>query len=292
MSKPDRTTKTNESPRRARVVAGIAVAGVLLGAGLAAAHAGGTLLQARVGSVEVPRHGHVAATARCRPGTQVISGGFATPDVAYAGGGPYTETVGASRTDKRHFVARASNEAFRAGRFYSYAYCGELGRVRVARATDEIGSFQNGSATARCARGLTAISGGYRGAAPHGGRPEMVPFQSKRIGTRAWRVSAENTALKGTGELVVYAYCFDVDTPPAAEVNDVTMPGFNKSSAGSSCRTGAEAVAGGFDAATPHGNSIGASITTSRRKQGGSRWKVTVLNGNHPRHLKVYAYCV
>jgi len=274
-----------------RLAAGLAAALALLGGALASARAGGTGLEARVGSVKVPRHGHVAATATCRPGSQVVSGGFATPDVAYAGGGPYTDTVGASRTDKRHFVSRASNDAFRTGRFYSYAYCGDLGRVRVASATDEIGSFKNGSATARCGRGLTAISGGYRGANPNGGRAEMVPFQSKRIGARSWRVSARNLALKGTGELVVYAYCVRIDAPPAAEVNDVRMPGFNKSSAGSSCDAGKEAFAGGFDAATPHGNSVGVSVATSRRKQGGHRWKVTVLNGDDPRHLKVIAYC-
>ena len=117
--------------RRNRALAtGVAAALALSAAGIASAHGGASLLEPEVGSVKVPRHGHVAATARCHDGSEVVSGGFATPDVAYAGGGPYTDTVGAARDGKRRFVSRASNDAFRVGRFYSYAYCGDFGQDR------------------------------------------------------------------------------------------------------------------------------------------------------------------
>ena len=279
--------------RRNRALAtGVATALALSAAGIASAHGGASLLEPEVGSVKVPRHGHVAATARCHDGSEVVSGGFATPDVAYAGGGPYTDTVGAARDGKRRFVSRASNDAFRVGRFYSYAYCGDFGKIVTASGSTTIDSFKNGSAKARCPGGMTAVSGGYRGSAPSGGRAEMVPFLSKRTGTRGWKIAAENVALKGTGRLTAFAYCARLDSAPSASVNQVRMEGFNKSSAGSSCPAGNEAIAGGFDAATPHGNSIGTSVATSRRKKGGGRWKVTVLNGNDPRHLKVYAYCL
>jgi hypothetical protein len=62
--------------------------------------------------------------------------------------------------------------------------------------------------------------------------------------------------------------------------------------AGASCDAGEEAVAGGFDAATPRGFSAGASVSTSRRKRGGLRWKVVATNGGRDRHLAVYAYCI
>ena len=120
----------------------------------------------------------------------------------------------------------------------------------------------------------------------------MVPFLSKRAGTNGWKIGAENGAFKGSAKLIAYAYCADLATVPAAAVNDVRMPRLSMPSAGSSCRGGRRAVAGGFDAATPHGYSAGASVFTSRRKKGGSRWKVELINGGQTRHLRVYAYCL
>ena len=219
--------------RRNRALAtGVATALALSAAGIASAHGGASLLEPEVGSVKVPRHGHVAATARCHDGSEVVSGGFATPDVAYAGGGPYTDTVGAARDGKRRFVSRASNDAFRVGRFYSYAYCGDFGKIVTASGSTTIDSFKNGSAKARCPGGMTAVSGGYRGSAPSGGRAEMVPFLSKRTGTRGWKIAAENVALKGTGRLTAFAYCARLDSAPSASVNQVRMEGFNKSVGG------------------------------------------------------------
>jgi hypothetical protein len=278
----------------ARVRVGLIVAGaVLTGAVAAQAFTGLPQLQSHLAVVELPRHGHVAVKAACPPGSEVVAGGFATPDVVYAGGGPYTDVQGAYRDGDRRFIVKAENQAFRSGHAYSYAYCGEIGPITVSDSRPvELGSFDDGTATAHCPDGLTAISGGWRGVAPQRGRARMVAFRSKRAGTDGWRVSAENEIFKGSEDLVAYAYCAETEVPPTAAVRKLRMEGFNLFSVGSSCPAGSQAIAGGFDTATRHGHSVGASVAASRRKKAGQRWKVTVLNGYHPRPMKVFAYCV
>lgn len=268
------------------IAVGLAVLGVAWAEAFAAPQ-----LESHVSSALLERHDHQKTVARCDPGTEVVSGGFAAPDVVYAGGGPYTDVTGAWRSGDGRFTVQAKNDAFAKGHSYAFAYCADLGDLTVASRRTTVESLKNGTVKATCPTGLTAISGGWAGAAPHGGRPEMVSFLSKRAGTDGWKVGAFNWAFKGSAQLIAYAYCMETDSPPVAEVNDLRMKGFNKSSAGSSCAAGEQAIAGGFDAATPHGHSVGASITTSRRKNGGVRWKVTVLNGNDGRHLRVFAYC-
>ena len=278
---------------RRTLVGAMAAAAVILGAVAAQAFTSLPELRTHTAQIELPRHGHFPVAARCGRGTELVSGGFATPDVVYAGGGPYTQVEGAYRHGDGRFIVKAENQAFRSGHAYSFAYCGDVGKVTVAKSKPvELGSFDDGTATAHCPDGLTAISGGWRGEAPRGGRPAMVPFRSKRAGTDGWKVSAQNIVFKNSQDLIAFAYCVETQSPPAVAPNKLRMEGFNLSSAGSSCPAGSQAIAGGFDAATPKGYSVGASIATSRRKQGGQRWKVTVLNGNDARGLTVYAYCV
>jgi hypothetical protein len=97
-------------------------------------------------------------------------------------------------------------------------------------------------------------------------------------------------ALKGSATLVAQAYCADLEAPEL-EAGDVRMPGFNQFNAGVSCEGGQEAIAGGFDAATPHGHAGGAEVYSSRRTRGGARWKIAAINGRDPRHMRVYVYC-
>lgn len=272
-------------------LAGLLALGLaLVGAALAGAYAAAPL-ESHLSSTILDRHDHQTTVARCSAGTEVVSGGFATPDVAYAGGGPYTDVTGAWRKRDHGFAVQAKNDAFAKGHVYAFAYCADLAALTVASRRTEVGARNNGTVTARCPDGLTAISGGWSGAAARGGRPEMIPFLSKRAGTDGWKAAARNSAFKGSADLIAHAYCAATDAPPEARVHQIRMPGFNLSSAGSSCAAGSQAIAGGFDVATPHGFAVGAQITTSRRKKGGVRWKVTVINGDDPRHLRVFAYC-
>jgi hypothetical protein len=271
----------------------VAAGAVVAGAVLAQAFTSLPQLETRLAKAEIPKHGHVAVRAVCPAGTEVLSGGFSAPDRVYAGGGPYTDIQGGYRAGGRTFVVKAENQAFRTGHVYSFAYCGDVGAIEVAE-SHPVGleSFDEGTATAHCPDGLTAISGGWRGVAPDRGRPEMVLFRSKRAGTDGWKVSARNEIFKGSQDLIAFAYCADMETAPTVAVDRFRMDGFNQFGAGVSCPAGTQAIAGGFEGATRHGHSIGTYLVASRRKQGGERWRVTIVNGNDPRKAKVYAYCV
>ncbi|MET0822743.1 MAG: hypothetical protein ABWY79_00160 [Solirubrobacterales bacterium] len=275
-----------------RSLAALALGCLALAAATAHGFGAAPALEVEFSKRTLKRNTHASATARCDRGTEVVSNGFAAPDRVYAGGGPYTYILGAARKGEREFVVRAENFSSTRGQFYAYAYCADLGSITVADASRRLESRRDGVVTARCPGGRTAISGGWAGRSIDGGRPQMVPFLSKRAGANGWKVGAENGAFKGAAKLTAYAYCADLPAVPQATVHDVRMPQLSMPSAGSSCRGGREAIAGGFDAATPRGFSVGASVFTSRRKKGGVRWKVEVINGGHTRHLRVYAYCL
>ena len=279
------------STRGRRLPVGLVIATIALGA---TAASGGLVaiapLQTEQDHVVVAKGTHDRATARCEGGTDVVAGGFAAPDRVYAGGGPYTEILATSRKSADRFVVKADNFSFARGDLYAYAYCGQIGRVKVVEGrSKEIRDFEAGSATARCPGALTAVSGGWYGTAPRG-RPQFVPYVSKRAGTDGWKVAAENLQLKGSATLVAQAYCADL-APPDAEVNRVRMPGFNSFSAGVNCPAGQGAIAGGFDGATANGHALGVEFFTSQRKRGGERWRVAGLNGRDPRQMRVFAYC-
>jgi hypothetical protein len=277
---------------RSRLLAVAATAALLcVGAGSALAGLAIAPLEPGFSRTTVKKDRHASTSAKCRGGNRVVSGGFAAPDRAYAGGGPYTEILAAARKGGDGFVVKAQNFSSRDGKLYAYAYCGNVGRIKVAEDSTEVGDRKDGTATAHCPDGLTAVSGGWYGKAPNGGRPEFIPFLSKRAGTDGWKVSAENADFEGSAILVAQAYCADVD-PPSVAVTDRRMETLSQPRAAVSCKGGREAIAGGFDAATPKGYSTGAEIYSSRRTGGGGRWKIAGINGGRERHLRVYAYCV
>lgn len=276
-----------------RALTPLALVSLALGGAAGAQALGGSVsVEVHFQRQNLPRDTHVAATARCNRGTQVASGGFAAPDRVYAGGGPYTDILSAERRSKREFVVRAENFSSTKGTVYSYAYCADLGPITIADASKTLEGRRSGIATARCPEGLTAVSGGFTGKSLKGGRPEMVPYLSKRSGTNGWKAGAENGAFNGSAKLIVSAYCADLASAPEVEVNDVRVQDLSMPSAGASCRGGEQAIAGGFDAATRHGYAAGASVFSSHRKQGGARWKIEMINGGRDRHLRVYAYCI
>ena len=262
-----------------------------LGAGAALAGLALAPLEPEVSRTTIPEDRHLATTARCHGGSEVVSGGFAAPDRAYAGGGPYTEILGAARKGDDGFTVRAQNFSSAKGRLTAFAYCGEIGPTVVATKAESVGALNDGVVTARCPDGLTAVSGGWDGKAPEGGRPQFIPYLSKRARTDGWKVGAENGAFKGSAVLVAQVLCADLSHAPDVAVNDRHMQDLSQLRIGASCDGGHEAIAGGFDAATPRGYSAGAEVYGSRRKSDGQRWKVAVINGGRDRHLRVYAYC-
>jgi hypothetical protein len=269
-------------------VGGIVVALIAVGG----AHAlGGGAIETRFDRTPVPEDKTATAIAKCPKGTTLVSGGFAAPDRVYAGGGPYTEILSANRKGKRAWAVRGENFSSRDGTMYSYAYCADVGPIKVAEGSDTVKEQRGATATARCPRGLTALSGGWAGENAGGGRPQMIPFLSKRKGTDGWTVGAVNGSFNQSATLTAFAYCADLD-PPEEVVNESSGPILSAPSLGVSCKGGRVAISGGFDTATRKGYAAGAEVYSSHRKKGGKRWNTQFINGGRDRHLKVYAYCV
>ena len=120
------------------------------------------------------------------------------------------------------------------------------------------------------------------------GRPQFVPYVSKRVGTDGWKVAAQNLELKGSAFLVAQAYCADID-PPDVAAQRVRLPRFNQGSEGVNCPQGREAIAGGFDLTSK--GERGDEVYSSHRVRGGRRWKVAVINGGFPLPARIFAYC-
>ena len=189
-----------------RLSVGLAIAMIALGASAAIAGLVAIApLEPETARVTILRQTHDRAIAKCTGGTDVVSGGFAAPDRAYAGGGPYTEILATSRKSADRFVVKADNFSHARGELYAYAYCGHIGRVQVAEGRSrEIEDFEDGSATAHCPKGLIAVSGGWYGAASRG-RPQFVPYVSKRAGADAWKVAVING--RDPRPARIFAYC-------------------------------------------------------------------------------------
>jgi hypothetical protein len=278
------------TPVRLAIAAAFAVA--LAGAGLAFART--VMLETDSASQRIGGSQRGKAIATCPGGSHVVSGGFAAPGRVYAGGGPYTEALSARRHGHTGFAVKGLDDGpFRHGKIYAYAYCGDLGPITVAsKRSAPISSFRAGHAVARCPAGLTAISGGFAGRGTRG-QPRMIPYVSKRIGTRRWKVAAFNEVLKGSQQLIAYAYCAPPPPGLATRAHLARLQDFNLGSAGSSCAPGEEAIAGGFSATTPKGGRGDADAFSSYRRADGLRWKVSLINGSaRVKQVRVFAYCV
>lgn len=130
-----------------------------------------------------------------------------------------------------------------------------------------------------------ALSGGFVLATPVDG----VVFESRRVGQRSWRASAQS--LSGVVTVTAYANCrrglpkpraisATVSTPGAAQVGPATT---------AQCPSG-RAVSGGFATPPPY-TALGAANTVIGSFPSGTRaWRVQVVS-NQASNLDAFAYC-
>jgi hypothetical protein len=143
-----------------------------------------------------------SATAKCRRGSEAISGGFSS-DPQFP-----PNAVALRRDGKRRWTASAINPGS-TGTFTAFAYCDKSEPGLKARSTTvAIGNFEPGSATTKCKRGTELVSGGFSSppamTAGFPG-PAVIVSESHREGKRGWTASGRAGA--GGGSLTVYAYC-------------------------------------------------------------------------------------
>ena len=166
-------------------------------------------------------------------------------------------------------------------------------KLKTASDSAAIDFEDDGTATARCAQGTKAISGGFEGEVgiENPSDPFVVPFGSHRVGGREWSTSAMN--FEDTGDITSFAYCRDAKVKTVTE--STTVEDFDENdSETATCPQGYKAISGGFDNPdfgynTPFGPGI---FPTASRKSGKRAWTVDVSNpGNDSGILEVSVNC-
>ena len=153
---------------------------------------------------------------------------------------------------------------------------GALKTKRVSRSVVLSSAGQIRSVTARCPKGSTALGGGFLAAKPAflplGPPDAILPFASRRVGRRGWRVSGL-AFISNPKRLTAYAYCGQIPGPlkVAAARTKVTGQSGALASVDATCPRGTRPLSGGFATSTPSVNRIG--ITFESRRIGRRSWR-------------------
>jgi hypothetical protein len=173
-------------------------------------------LRVRSSKVFVGPGNPISAVAWCRPGTDVVGGGFATPGFS-ANNGPRVVTLTSRRAGHRRWRVEALNTGGdgssgdgRPGTLLAYAYC-EKDPPKLTRRSKRISLpvARVRTLQVRCPRGSRAYSGGFDGNLNLTGNPSAsAVVTSRRVkGGRAWRASALDISSTSRSKVTVYAYC-------------------------------------------------------------------------------------
>jgi hypothetical protein len=177
-------------------------------------------------------------------------------------------------------------------------------RLSSDSASTTIAPQQNGTATAKCGSGSTAVAGGFAapGLDPTAETgPAILTYTSTRPVDGKWQASGHNFnqpspppskgGVPGAGSLVTYAYCDQHDPSIAVRSKSTTVDGGAHASLTPKCPQGREAVSGGFQSDTPDTEGLTDYAYTSKRV-GKQAWKIAVLNPDmSPHNVQAFAYC-
>lgn len=265
-----------------------------------AAMSGADGVTTRTASETVGDHSDGTATARCKSGTKAISGGFegefdATKVIA--GQSPLLQLHESQRRGNR-WTGSAYNLGA-AGDLTTFVYCSPQKLRSRSKSTSIEGSpfmsgdLATGTATAKCPRGTTAVSGGFdnpdfkvEGDFSHDRR--VVPFISRKLGGRKWTVEGANQA-GAEATLVAYAYCQDAPslrTKRKSVTFAAPLNGVGVSDAVAKCAKGQRVLSGGFKLTGLE------PILLASKRVGGRAWKASASVG-YPgeAELTAFAYC-
>jgi len=172
----------------------------------------GQRLDKRESSVTLPgaplfSAGEGTATAKCKKGDKVLSGGFEGEAEL---GGPNIQPFESRKQGGRKWTVSAGNFSPSPGTLTAYAFCADEGRLKTKSDSTTIPSQEPGTGSTKCAKGRRVVSGGFDN--PNFGPeffedPQLTPYTSKRAGGRTWTVSGFAFGVGGDSILTVYAYC-------------------------------------------------------------------------------------
>jgi len=178
-------------------------------------------------------------------------------------------------------------------------------RLSSESSSTTIASLQNGTATAKCGSGKTAVAGGF--AAPGfdptaDTGPTILTYASARPNDGKWRASGHNYAnpqmmrpkgSPGAGPISAYVYCDKNDPSVTVRSKSTTLSRGQHATLTPKCPKGREAVSGGFqsDAPTPDSQDFTDYVYTSKRS-GDRAWKVGAVDIDaSPHKVTAFAYC-
>jgi hypothetical protein len=275
------------------------VAAAVTIAGLAAVAAGGLKTKSATTSIAAGDEG--AATAKCKRGSEAVSGGFAIPDFDpnYIGGAIWT--IDSHREGKRGWTSSGHNYSGGGGPGHLdvFAYCdkSEPGLKVKSASVDVPATGLNtpiASATARCKKGSEAVSGGGGSADEDfsDGGKEVLLVESRRVGKRKWTVTGANYGTL-TGELVAFAYCDKSEPGLKTKSKTATLAGYpDIGGATAKCKKGNEAVSGGFSGDFDPTYSGAVIAPVASKRAGKRKWSAIGENdGPAGGDFVAYAYC-
>jgi hypothetical protein len=169
------------------------------------------------------------------------------------------------------------------------------GAIKVKESTVTlVANGDEESATAKCKKGLRAVSGGFDGPGfvADGDGPYQIPLTSLRESKRKWTGSAVDDG--DGGPYTVIAVCSDELPKLKQKAESTTIPE-DEDDIGTvsvKCPRGGEAVSGGFvpEVLDADGNDF--NFVTESRRTGKRSWKVSAYNNSgDPLELTAFVYC-
>lgn len=140
------------------------------------------------------------------------------------------------------------------------------------------------TATAVCPAGTRLVGGGWLDG-------YSIVFESRRVGTNAWRVSTQNRIDISSGVLS-YAFCRKGAPKTIAVAKTSIAAGVGAgTSAVARCPDGRKAVAGGFSTPPPVEPGLIDNVVTDSLRVGTNRWRTQVLSGKVGASVTGFAYC-
>jgi hypothetical protein len=269
-------------------VLAVAMLGVLV-----TATTGGAALKTKSASTTIAADQKGTATAKCKRGTEAVSGGFNSPGFDGDLDDAAIWTYASKRIGDRKVTALGTQDGNLSSDLVAYAYCDkrEPG-LRTKSASTPVDFLEDQSVTVKCPRGTEAIWGGFDNPDVPSDEFPMLPLGSHREGKRKWTASGVLFNPNDPLTLTVFAYC-DKDEPGLKPKQGSTSVDTDEvGTATAKCRKGREAISGGFFAPGGFDLDVGSEIYLyESHRKGKRKWTASGLNQGDPATLTVFAYC-
>jgi hypothetical protein len=251
--------------------------------------------------VTIPGQSLGSAIAKCPHGKRAVATGFESPDFVPGDDGGGVVRVTSKVTGNRTVKTRGFNFDREAKPFDSYAYCAKAPHgVQIRSQRAFVSRSGAASTVATCGRRREAVGGGFStpGFSKRDG-PQVITLTSKRNGKRKWKVEGynmggdDNGGNGKPGALSAYVYCVKDGPKLVTRRRSTNAPKGHTKTFDVTCPRGTKALSGGFDGRiTLTANASAAGAITSRRADGGRKWRTTALSiADKPARVTSYVYC-